>query len=606
MKFVSAVTALVAALAVGSEAAKPKNKRVSRRELNQRMQNGQFDKATIVKNAKPHSPAAKKRALDEGMQITGNYSVQFQSCFSLTTSYEELFEDGDEGGGSLMNLFSQGNVMAMESYAIFRLCYGNNCNANGNEALLEYVVDLNTYVQSLVNYLPEQMEGFCEACVENYDNCVAILYGQYGQNYQYGQNNNNPNAYRYQSYSQSDNNYNGNNVNYVNYDNGQYGMYGNYGQNNGNRKLFDFEQRVLNGGQQVVRQLDCQLCEEYNCLSGEDDNNNQQNEEYGFEAASEWLQEIAQCYETGASYYNGYNNYNNGGGNNNDDNDLYAGMICNGDGTGVEIGIFYDEECKLYLPNEPFTNYMSYYDQTYQAMTKEIIEFTFSDAVFSCKEQEVVYTTQDLSQYGGNYNGNYNYNGNNNDADDISEWCEDLVSGEVSTPVDMSTCGMYNAYTQYGNQQNAQYYDSGSYQERYDNYQQNNDANQYQYQYDWYRYEISEDDSLEMSEVCKVAKRSGGTLHTFFNTNNPTLYSYGSGSNTATIDEFLEGTQEGQISYMQQLSNNVSGAAKFGIVAAVGIAMGAIVALFLRFKTMSEESSKQVDLLEADEKGEIA
>ena len=94
MKFVSAVTALVAALAVGSEAAKPKNKRVSRRELNQRMKNGQFDKATIVKNAKPHSAAAKKRALDEGMTITGNYSVQFQSCFSLTTSYEELFEDG--------------------------------------------------------------------------------------------------------------------------------------------------------------------------------------------------------------------------------------------------------------------------------------------------------------------------------------------------------------------------------------------------------------------------------------------------------------------------------------------------------------------------------
>jgi len=588
MKFVSAITALVAALAVGSEAAKTKNRNVSNRELNQRMKNGHFDKSTIMKNAKPHSEEAKRRALDS-LELTGGYSIQFNSCFSLTTSYDDIFDD-DEDGTSMMSLMSAGNIMPIQSYAIFRICYGSNCNANGNEALLEYVVDLKTYVMALVNYLPEQMEGFCEACQENYDSCMAILYGQYGQNY----NANNENAYKYQQYNANDNNYNGNNVNNVNYSNGQYGYYG----NGGNRKLAEFQQRVLEDGQ-VVRQLDCQLCEEYSCLDDDD-----QNDLYGFEAASEWLEEIAECKETGIPYQGGYNNnqyggqyYQNNNQNNNDAQELYAGVICNGDGSGIELALFYDEECALYLPNEAYTNYMSYFEQTYQQMTKEIVEFTFSDAIFSCKNTEVVYTTQDLSQYGGNYQQN-NYN--NNDDDDIAEWCETLVGGEISDPVDMSSCGMYDYYSGNGN---GNYYDGGSsYQERYDQYQNQDENNQYMYQYDWYRYEISEDDSLDMMEVCKLAKQSGGNLHTYFNTNNGNMYSYTGSGTTDAIEEYLDAADA------SSMRSGLSGGAKFSIVALVGITLGAAVALFLRFKssTIDDKNVGLIDPDEAEPKGEVA
>lgn len=603
MKFISAVTALVAALAVGSEAANPKNKKLSKRELNQRMKNGQFDKATIMKNAKPHSEEAKTRSL---MDISGSYSVQFQSCFSLTTSYEDLFDDED---GMMMNLFSSGNILALQSYAIFRLCYGTTCNANGNEGLLEYVVDLNTYVQSLVNYLPNQMEGFCEACQDNAESCQAQLYGQYGNSYQ-----DNANAYRYGNYQAGDNNYNGNNVNNVNYNNGYNGGYGNGGQNGyqngyqnngngGNRKLsgiHDFQQRVLEN--QIVRQLDCQLCEEYNCLDDDDANN----ENYGYEAATEWLQTVAQCQETGISYSGGYNNNGQNGGqyyyqnqqnNNNDDNaELYAGIICNADGSGIEIGMFYDEDCYLYLTNESYSNYMSYFDQTYQQMTKDIVEFTFSNAVFSCKEEEIVYTTQDLSNYNGQYNGNYNWD---DDDDDVAEWCEDLVSGD-SEPVDMASCGTYQYYN--GGQDNYQDYNGGDWQERYneyyDQYQQQDQQNQYMYQYDWYRYEIGEDDALDMMEVCKVAKQNSGELHTFYNSNNGNLYSY-SNPNSASdsITEFIEAT-ENEISFAQKMGR--SGAAKFGIVAMVGLVLGSTVALYLRFRS-SVDDDKNVGLIDPDE-----
>lgn len=589
MKFVSAVTALVAAFAVGSEAAKKTtNKRVSRRELNSRMKKGQFDKATLMKNARPHSADAKKRHLDS-LELTGAYSIQFESCFSFTTSYEDVFEDDENYG--MMNLFSSGNIMPVQSYAIFRLCYGTSCYANGNEALLEYVIDLNTYVQALVNYLPEQMEGFCEACQENEDSCLAILYGQYGQQYQGDMN---ANAYKYQNYNAGDNNYNGNNVNNVNYQNAQYGYYAN---GNGNRKLSDFEQRVLEGGQ-VVRQLDCQLCEEYSCLDDDDGN-----DMYGFEAASEWLQEIAECKETGIAYQGGYGNnggqyyqQNQGG----DENEIYAGVICNAEGTGIELGLFYDEECKLYLPNEAYSNYMSYFEQTYQQMTKEIVEFTFSDAVFSCKEQEIIYTTQDLSQY----NGYYEQQDWNGDDDDIAEWCEVLVSGEISEPIDMSSCGMYSYYANGGYYQ-GQNMNNNNYEEKYQNYQNQDQASQYMYQYDWYRYEISEDDSLDMMEVCKLTKQLGGELHTYYNTNNGNLYSYSGSGASETIEDFLENT-ESSLEYGQ---SSLSAGAKFGIVALVGGLLGAVVALFLRFKA-STEDDKNVGLIDPDEtesaKGEVA
>jgi hypothetical protein len=552
------------------------------------MKNGQFDKATIMKNAKPHSDEAKRRALGD-LELTGAYSIQFESCFSFTTSYEDVFDDDEEGQG-MMSLMSSGNIMPVQSYAIFRICYGNNCNANGNEALLEYVVDLKTYVMALVNYLPEQMEGFCDACQENYDSCIAILYGQYGQNYNGDMN---QNAYKYQQYNANDNNYNGNNVNNVNYNNAQYGYYAN--DNNGNRNLGEFEQRVLENGQ-VVRQLDCQLCEQYSCLD-DDDNNDL----YGFEAASEWLQEVAECKETGIQYQGGYNNQYGGqyyqNNQNDDGQELYAGVICNGDGTGIELAMFYDEECVLYLANEAYSNYMSYFEQTYQQMTKEIVEFTFSDAVFSCKNQEIVYTTQDMSQYGGYYE-QQNWD---NDDDDISEWCEMLVGGDISDPVDMSSCGMYNYYQNNGNG-NYNYNGNNQYQERYDQYQNQDQSNQYMYQYDWYRYDISEDDSLDMMEVCKLTKQLGGDLHTYYNTNNGNIYSY-SGSTSETIEQYLEDVDD--MSFMQ---SGLSGGAKFGIVAVVGIVLGAVVALFLRFKstTVDDKNVGLIDPDEAEPKGEVA
>ena len=647
MKFIRSAIALVLAIATTSSAdtAVPKDRRNLKKTLDHRMKNGLFDKRTLMKGAKPYSDAAKKQQglRNLGYDITGAFSVQFQSCFSLTTSYEDMF-DNDEGGSVTMAMFQNGNLLAMKSYAIFRLCYNNVCGSSSNEGMLDYVVDLDTYVQALVNYLPEQMEGFCEGCMDNQEACLTILYGGYAGVYANG----NQNQYRQQNYNANDNNYNGANVNNVNYAYGNQGYQGNSGyqngnggyqngnggyQNgnynqqqqqqaynngyydngnsyntadNGNRKLaelHEFEMRVLNDGQ-VVKQLDCNLCLSYGCLRDDDDGNDGM---YGFEAASEWLQDTAECRETGISY-SGYGNgyYQNGGGD--DDTEMYSGFVCNADGTGVELGLFLDEECILYMPNEAYTNYMSYFDQTYAEMTKEIIEFTFSNAVLSCKEEEYVYTTQNL----GNYD-MYNYqNWNGDDDDDLNEWCDMLINGDY-TPVDISSCGVFGESSYYNNQDyNSQY---EQYQQQYG---QNDDDNmQYEYMYNWYRYEVTLDNSYDMYSVCSYMKKNSGDLHTFYNSDNGNMYDYSS-SNSASesITEFMEGSDNeldfGESSSLYYRAANMNAAEKFGIVAGTGVIVGAAVALYLRFRTLAEDSKEEAlidddeDVVERSRKGEDA
>jgi len=573
MKFVSATIALVAAMAVGSDAKRFKNKQEWKRELSRRMKNGQLNTATLMEGAKPHSEAAKRRALDDS-SVTALHSVQFDSCFSLSTSYEELFEDGDD---SLISLFAQGEMLASHSYAIFKLCYAGNCdstsygygngNANGNygsynQQVLEYVVDLDTYVQALINYLPAQMESYCEGCQENANACSYMLSNQ----------------------NQS---YNG---------------------NGGGRKLaelHEFESRVLNdNGGQVYKQLDCNLCVEYQCFdnnNNENNNNNNNNNPYNFEAASEWLSAISQCADVGISYSPSGYNYNNGGGDG--DYSLYAGFICNAAGTGVEIGMFMDEDCHLYLPNEPYANYMGYYDQTYVSMTKEVVEFTFSNAIFECKDEEVVYTVESVNSYGyGNYNGNNGGDGNG----DVAEWCAALFDGD-SSATDFVSCGGYNS--QYNEDGSYNYGAGQNVQEKYDQYYENQDQDQdqYMYTYSWYRYDIDEELAYDNYEVCLAVMKNGGNLKTFYNSQNGNIYSYNNANAaSSSISEFMEDTDNdfnfASASWISS-AQKLSGGAKFGIIVGTGLAFGAAAPLFLLYRSTTIDA-KNVGLM-VDEQSEL-
>ena len=74
--------------------------------------------------------------------------------------------------------------------------------------------------------------------------------------------------------------------------------------------------------------IDCDKCYDEGCLSlyeGQEQDN-------GMEDAANWIAELAQCKQVENYMYNGYL-------------EQYAGLICNADGNGIEIGVFLDADC---------------------------------------------------------------------------------------------------------------------------------------------------------------------------------------------------------------------------------------------------------------------
>lgn len=87
------------------------------------------------------------------VDISG-YSVKFDKCQFIKTYDDELGEDEDSE-----------TVLATKRFVIFKLCPNNSCSScNYNYG--EYMVDLETYVQSTVEYMQEIQEDMCQACDE--------------------------------------------------------------------------------------------------------------------------------------------------------------------------------------------------------------------------------------------------------------------------------------------------------------------------------------------------------------------------------------------------------------------------------------------------------
>lgn len=104
----------------------------------------------LMSKAVPHG-----RRLDEDADEIdlSDYSVKFEKCQVVKQWSAE-----EDGGGEDVD-----DVLQTNRFIIFRLCpskYGSSCSSNYGE----YLVDLETYLESTVEYLQEQQEAMCEAC----------------------------------------------------------------------------------------------------------------------------------------------------------------------------------------------------------------------------------------------------------------------------------------------------------------------------------------------------------------------------------------------------------------------------------------------------------
>ena len=124
-----------------------------------------FDGRKLLKNAIPVDKDGNRRRLnDNEFEITGEYSIQFNHCISLKAEAED--EDLMFGEDTIAYT-ANGQILAEKSYVLFNVCQTEYCYYESEEMM--YMVDLETYMGSLLEIKQQAKENYCEAC--DYDYC---------------------------------------------------------------------------------------------------------------------------------------------------------------------------------------------------------------------------------------------------------------------------------------------------------------------------------------------------------------------------------------------------------------------------------------------------
>lgn len=450
MKFLGVVLAALAAMAEGKRS-------ISSSQIKTRMEKGQFNKATLMMGAKPYSNAARKmEEEEEEFEINGLYSVQFDSCLSMTVQNDEMFDDES----NLIQYAAEGQLINSKSFILFSICYSSDCYYQSQDQKLTYITDIATYFQAFADFLPNQVESYCEGCKENEDYCDGTLQAEYEQQ-QYEDNGEEQDAEEEEQSGDEDGEQSG--------------------DEDGEQSGDEGDRRKLANNDRIIQMIDCDMCNAYECFEEEEEEEQGDDGQvvYEFEEALEWLDDLSQCQEMEEVYdANG--------------NGLFAGLICNAEGDGVEIGVFYNEDCTMYSPSLAYSTFMSYADSQYFSMSEEVVEYMFTND-FSCYQPEIEYTNP------------YEYEQEEEDENDeeeeyqapeAAEWCKDLFDGEMEA-VNMYDCGA----------------DQNEEEEQED---EEEEYDQNLYYYDWYSYQLSEEQVDDSSEVCQAVKNLNGEYTTVY------------------------------------------------------------------------------------------
>ncbi|KAL7579903.1 hypothetical protein ACA910_004909 [Epithemia clementina (nom. ined.)] len=106
--------------------------------------------SNLLRNAKT------LRKLEDNYPVDiSSYSVKFNKC-QFVRSFDDDLADDEEST----------TVLGTTRFAIFRLC-PNNCSDDCKYNYGEYILDLESYLQSTVQYFQEYEQEMCNACNEN-------------------------------------------------------------------------------------------------------------------------------------------------------------------------------------------------------------------------------------------------------------------------------------------------------------------------------------------------------------------------------------------------------------------------------------------------------
>ena len=438
MKFFS--IALAAVLA-GVTTAK---QQLTGKVIEQRLRSGKFDKKMLMASARPYN----RRQLDgedadQEFEPTADYSVHFDSCVALKIKDDNLLDEG------YYDYAYEGSLVSEKSYVIFSMCYSNNCYYDAEDGSNSYIVDVGTFVGALSNYLPNQRDNFCQQCERNQDYCLG----------------------NYENQDQDDAD-----------DADDAADDADERDDEDDREEEDDKDEGDQGRRlKQVNYIDCDLCQEYECFEVEQEDGYEEEEQIDYDAAMQWIEGLAECYQTEYQM----NNAN-----------LYAGFLCNSYGTGIEIGVFLDNDCTLYTTKESFKNIMSDDDANYYSKASELIQHMFTTDI-SC--------AQDNTEYTNPYD---NEGADEDDADEeeegeVGEWCQNLFEDDTQS--------LYNCNVEEEEEED-----------------QNNDEDNWA-NVAWYSWDVSGDDAEDAAKVCQIIQQFDGEYsghNVYDQKNSGTLFDY--------------------------------------------------------------------------------
>ena len=114
-------------------------------------------------NAKLMGGATPLRKLEENAEVDlSSYSIKFEKC-----QFVKQYNDEGQGGGGKNN--ANTTPLITKRFVIFRLCPDTSCGScNYNYG--EYIVDMDTYLESTLGYKQEMQEQYCESC----NKCIEL------------------------------------------------------------------------------------------------------------------------------------------------------------------------------------------------------------------------------------------------------------------------------------------------------------------------------------------------------------------------------------------------------------------------------------------------
>jgi len=106
----------------------------------------------LLRKATPTANSQLRRLNDEYEMDLTPYSLKFMQCQFVKAYDDDMADDEDSA-----------TVLGTQRFVTFRLC--PDCDSCSSE-YGEYIVDLQNYLESMIDYYQEEQENYCKACEE--------------------------------------------------------------------------------------------------------------------------------------------------------------------------------------------------------------------------------------------------------------------------------------------------------------------------------------------------------------------------------------------------------------------------------------------------------